>query len=396
VAIIWQEMLDKCARISGYVLHPTSLLKGVNVSGTDLLEALENERIVQKAERRKFLIPITNDQWLAADFRRLASPNIYFLLSAKDFVALPDSGWNEQAKAIREAGSGVAVDIELFLSLNDASDFINCLLLDIQGTSLAGFEKKLGEIRQLSPSLAILVDGVSSWSEYRFLMSLGVSYCVGPFSTTPDDTEQAEQISQSRLVVIEMLNMLRGGGDISDIASVAKRDPAVVLKLLEMANSPLSGLSRRVSSIEEAVMLLGHDALYRWLSLAMFRIDGRGDRDKSLMIIALSRAAFLENLAPASNRQIAGELFLVGLFSLMDSLLSMPIDKILHKMHLPDQVESVLLKNEGPYARFLMLALAMERCKIDQAFSLCALIRIDPTQMVNSYSESMAWASADA
>lgn len=396
VAIIRQEMLDKSARISGYVLRPASLLARTEVSATGLLEALESERVIQLAERRKVVIPLTNDQWLAADFRRFASPNVYFLLSAKDCVALPELEWLGLAQAIRAAGSGVAVGLDLFLSSNNAHESANCLLLDMQGASLAGFEKKLREIRQQYPMLVILVDGVNSWSEYRFLISLGASFCVGQFSTTPDDAEQAEQISQSRLVVIEMLNMLRGDGDISDIASVAKRDPAVVLKLLEMANSPLSGLSRRVSSIEEAVMLLGRDALYRWLSLAMFRVDARSDRDESLMVIALSRAAFLESLAPESDRQMSGELFLVGLFSLIDSLLSIPIDKILERMHLPDQVVSVLLKNEGPYARYLMLAFAMERCKIDQAFSLCALIGSDPTKMVNSYSESMAWAGSGA
>lgn len=395
VAISWQEMLDGCARISGYILRPSSLRPETDVSGAALLDALAGERLTQLSKRRKAVVPITKEQWSGADFRSLASPNVHFLLSANDFGMMPVPEVCELAQAIRTAGINIAVDLDLFQSINDANLSATCLFVDMRGKELASLEKQLAEIRQKHPALIVVVDGVGSWSEYRFLISLDVSLCAGQFSTSPDDAEQADRISQSRQVVIEMLNMLRGERDISEIASVAKRDPAVVLKLLEMANSPLSGLQHRISSIEDALMLLGRDSLYRWLSLAMFRIDGRGARDETLMVIALSRAAFLEKLAPASDRHMSGELFLVGMLSLIDSLLSMPIEKVLDRMHLPAPVALVLLKNEGPYARYLMLALSMERCRIDQASALCPLLGIDLTKMVDSYSESMAWATAD-
>lgn len=143
-------------------------------------------------------------------------------------------------------------------------------------------------------------------------------------------------------------------------------------------------------------MLLGREPLYRWL--ALFRVDARGGRDESLLVIALSRAAFLESLAPGGDRQQAGELFLVGLFSLIDSLLQLPIRRVLEKVQLPVPVAEVLLENSGPYgpyARYLMLALAMERCRVDQAVSLVVQLGLDPAAMVASYGESMAWASSD-
>ncbi len=394
VAISWQEMLDDGARISGYILRPAPLPPVTEISGPALLDALDKERVDHLAAHRKVIIPLRPAQWSAGDFRSFASPNVCFQLSAKDFPPSPEAGWQETARGIRAMGGSVAVDLDIFLSSNDAPALTNHLLLGIQGASLAAFEKTLRAIREQHPTLVIIVHGVSSWSEYRLLIAQGVSFCVGQFSTSPDDAVQAEQISQSRLVIIDMLNSLRHEGDVANLASIAKRDPAVVLKLLEMTNSPLSGLSRRVSNIEDSLLLLGHDALYRWLSLAMFRIDARKQRDEGLMIIAASRAAFLESLADTSNREMAGELFLVGLLSLIDSLLSMPMEKILLKMHLPERVAAVLLKNEGPYARYLLLAFAMERCQIDQALSLCTLIGIDAQTMLGSYGESMAWASA--
>lgn len=388
-------MLDRNTRIAGYLLRPSPTQAGTGVSGPALLAALENERVGQLIERRKAIIPLTGAQWHAADFSAFARPNAYFLLTSPDTAAIPTLDWENLATRIRAAGGGIAAELERFMSPGDSAQLANCLLLNLTETSLVSFEQQLADIRRQHPELLLVVDGVGSWSEYRYLLSLGISLCIGPFATTPDDTEQSNQISQSRLVLIEMLNMLRGDGEITEIATVAKRDPAVVVKLLEMANSPLSGLTRRVASLEDAIILLGRDALYRWLSLAMFRVDSRGNRDETLMVIALSRASFLERLASNGNRQVAGELFLVGLLSLIDSLLSMPIEKVLEKMHLPAPVASVLLRNEGPYARYLSLAFAMERCRIDQALNLCSVIGLDPTAMMTCYSESIAWASLD-
>jgi len=388
-------MLDRNTRIAGYLLRPTPIQTGTGISGPDLLAALESERVGQLIERRKAIIPLTADQWHSANFSAFAKPNAFFLLTSPEAKAMASPAWEDLATVIRAAGGSVATELERFMLRDNSANQANCLLLNLAETSLVNFEQQLADIRRQHPELQVVVDGVSSWAEYRYLLSLGISLCVGPFATTQDDTEQSNQISQSRLVVIEMLNMLRGDGEISEIATVAKRDPAVVLKLLEMANSPLSGLTRRVASLEDAIVLLGRDALYRWLSLAMFRIDSRGERDETLMVIALSRASFLERLAPQGNRQVAGELFLVGLLSLIDSLLSMPVEKVLEKMHLPAPVASVLLRNEGPYARYLSLALAMERCRIEQAVTLCSVIGIDPTNMMKCYGESVAWASLD-
>lgn len=399
IALSWQEMLDRASRIAGYQLLPGVADSTNEVSGRQLLDALAGGDIARLASRRKVVVPVTAAQWRSADFSALAAGlakgNAWFLLSADAAGVASQSHWRELADEIQAAGGGVAADGEVFRMLAETGGAPGLLMLDLRGASLANFEHFLRSVRQQHPSLLIAVDGVSNWAEYRLLMSLGVDFCIGPFAAAPDEAEQAESISQGRLVIIEMLNLLRQEADIGDIAAVAKRDPGVVLKLIEMANSPLSGLSRQVVALEDAIMLLGREALYRWLALALFRVDARNSRDESLLVIALSRAAFLESLAPDGDRQRAGELFLVGLFSLIDSLLQQPIRRVLEKVQLPAPVVEVLLDNSGPYARYLMLALAMERCRFDQAVSLAMQLQLDPAAMVASYGESMAWATSD-
>lgn len=396
VLIRWHEMIDAACGVSGYILRPLALRADAGISGGALIEALAGEGIARLAERRKAIVPVTPAQWRDADFARLAKPTIYFLVSAKDAPEPGLAALRELAAAIRAVGSPVAVDAAAYALNAGAGDFADLLLLGLEGASLADLEQQIRQAQANNPGLVVAVEGVSSWSEYRFLQSLGVALCVGSFVATFNDEEQVEKISQSRLVIIEMLKLLRQDGDSGDLAALAKRDPVVVLKLIEMANSPLSALSRRVSTLEEAIAVLGHDALYRWLALAMFRIDKGGDRDETIMLIALGRAAFLESLAAESDPHLAGELFLVGLFSLIDSLLQMPIEKILVNMYLPAAVIAVLLRREGIYARYLILAVEMEHGRLDNALSLCAALNIDSGKMLKGYRESRAWAANQA
>ncbi len=86
------------------------------------------------------------------------------------------------------------------------------------------------------------------------------------------------------------------------------------------------------------------------------------DRDDALLEIALTRARFMETLDEGRRpRQECEELFLVGLLSLFDVLLNQPMDKVLARLHLAEEVRSVLLRSEGPYAPYLALTLALER-----------------------------------
>lgn len=393
-AVTWQEILDERMRIAGYLLRPVSLLEGVPVAGTDLLDAINGERLARLGERRLAVLPLTLRQWREADFRPLAGPGRYFLLKAEspdERAALPEAvaellaGGVQVAVAHADAGADQAL-----------AGTAQMLVLRLHDLSLPALEQQVAQLRRRHPDLRLVVDEVGSWDEYRFLRSLGIAYCLGPFATQPDVTDQRDEVSQGRLVVIDMMNHLRGDADLSELAVVAKRDPAVVVKLLEMANSPVYGLARQVATIEEAIMLLGRETLYRWLALAMFRVDSTSAHDETLMVIALSRASFLEGMAPEGDRRMAGELFLVGLLSLIDSLLKMPMAKILERMNLPPQVAEVLLGSDGPYARYLMLVMAMERAHMQRVGTLCTLLELDVAEVVATYGEAVTWASATA
>ena len=392
VVISWQEMLDASGAIAAYYLRPALLRSGQLPSGGELLRALEQAGIRQLAQRLRVIVPVRIEQWQQADFASLLAPNIHFLCQYEPGLVAPE--WHAWLAHVRQIGGRLAVDAVAYEHLPAGTGISSMILLDAAQMSVRLMAQWLAKLPP-DHGVPVGVLGVATWAEQRYLNSLGVGLCQGPFSVVPDEAEQQESISQSRMVLIELLNRLRQDAEMADLVAVVRRDPAVVMKLIEMANSPLYGVGRQITGIEDAIMLLGRDALYRWIALALFRIDPQGKRDESLLVIALSRAAFLEKLAVAGNRRMAEELFLVGLFSVIDSLLRQPMAKVLAQVSLPPPVSAVLLQQGGVYAHHLNLVQAMETCRIELVLAIADLLGIDPAEILAAYADSMRWATLE-
>lgn len=381
-------MLDGNSQIAGYRLQARALDKHNAISGLALRDALRAENIRQAACLRPILINLTFEQWAAADFSELIAPNTYILITDLQTHSAPQQLLEE----IKATGAKLAIHDD---TADEASDDwpLDLVLFAFRKTELATQENRLQRLRR-RPGLLLVADGVDSWTEHRLCQRIGFQLSIGGFAGARDQEAPAGKISESRLVILEMLNQIRSNAELDSLAATALRDPAVVVKLLDMANSPLYGLPRKVASISEAITLLGRDALYRWLSLALFNIEGNDGRDRTLLVLALCRAALLEGLAAENGKQAADEAFLVGLLSIADSLLDRPIADVLTHIHLPAPVKAALLHNEGTHTRYLQLAIMLERCRLDQAVVLAGALQISPPTLIESYRKALGWATA--
>lgn len=382
------EMIDARSRIAGYRFVAKRFDGGARLPAELAVTALGNDNLQAFAQRRQAVVSLGASDWFAADFSPFIGSNTTF------FISTPSAGardeWARAVSAIKASGGSVAIDGN---GIDDSPVLPNLLMLDFAAYPLEAFERVVKGAQGRYPGLVVAVDGVGSWTEHRLCESLGVRYSLGGFAATPDAQVQGERLNQSRLVLMEMLNLLRRDGSPADIAAVAKRDPAVAVKILGMANSPMSGLTSPVASVERAMMVLGRDTLYRWLSLGMFRAGAADSRDETLLELALFRARFLELMATGSRPKAeCDELFLVGLLSLVDNLLGLPMAEVVGKMHLPQAVGDVLLGNGGPHSRWLLLALAMEKGRTDRAAELTETLNLDRERLEESVSAARAWA----
>lgn len=389
-----EEILDERNRICGYRFLAHSYGDAAPVSTTAFLTALGHESVASFAQRRMAMIPVTVEAWNRHDFTPVIGPHTTLLLPPPPAPLTED--WCESLKAMKAEGAKIALR-----GLTDSEDLApaallaDLVLLNFGEYPLARLEKLAQALSQRHPHLALVADGLGAWAERRLCGALGFHYFLGGFASSPDEEAPEGELNESRLVLIEMLNLLRRDADLNDLGIVAKRDPGVSVHVIAMANSPMAGLATPVASVEQAIVVLGREYLYRWLAIAMFRVGNHhNDLDETLLELALARARFLELLGVAGRggRQTGSELFLVGLLSLLDSLLKIPIEKIVSRMHLPESVAQVLLRSEGIYGRYLRLSIAMERGRSDQAARLANELSITPELLTNSNQAALVWA----
>lgn len=385
------EIIGGRARLVGYRFSPRRQQQGGAASGASALAALQADNVGAFAERRLALVPLTPTDWRSADFRQLVSPEMHFLLTPTR-AELGDPSWTGIPAEIKAAGGKVAFDSHAVQSLPGLLDGADLVLMDFRAYALEEFERLAGQLLERRPALVLAADGIGAWSEHRLCQSLGIAYSLGGFAVQPDAEMEGEKLGQSRLVLMEMLNLLRSDADPSALAEAAKKDPGVALKVLDMANAPLFGLSTPLASIQQAVMVLGRDMLYRWLSLGVYRAGGSG-RDETLLEFALWRARFLElvSAGQASDRE-REELFMVGMLSLLDSLMGMPMEQASARISLPQPVRDALLSRQGRYGELLRLALAMERGQAADVSSLATALGISGDILENSRIAARAWA----
>jgi len=161
-------------------------------------------------------------------------------------------------------------------------------------------------------------------------------------------------------VIVQLIDQLHRGEDIEDLENTLKRDPPLAFKLMRYINSPAFGLSVEISSFRHAIMILGYQRLKRWLAL-LLATASKDPNMRPVMFAAVRRGMLMEELAKISgDDEMRNELFICGVFSLLDTMLGVPLEKALESVALPEPVMDALLRGTGVFAPFLELTKACE------------------------------------
>ncbi|MBC7715378.1 MAG: HDOD domain-containing protein [Pseudorhodobacter sp.] len=161
-------------------------------------------------------------------------------------------------------------------------------------------------------------------------------------------------------VIVELIYRVDQGDSYERMEQTLKRDPTLAFKLMRYINSPLFGLSVEISSFRHAIMLLGHQRLKRWLAL-LLATASKDQNLKPVMFAAVRRGLFMEELVRASNdEEMRNEMFICGVFSLLDRMFRQPFSALLKTIPVPERVRQALMDNTGPYQPYVELVRAVE------------------------------------
>jgi len=264
-------------------------------------------------------------------------------------------------------------------------------------TALRYKAKNAGESkRNNAPPLRLIASDLRNPNDFTLCYRLGLDFFRGPFVNSRDQWTPP-QSSVNRLRVLQLLNGIRHDADTMDLAQELKQDPVLSYKLLQYINSPAIGLRSQITTLDQAVTILGRGNLYRWLSVLLFNMKDPGYREWAFTEQALARAALMERLG---NEAIRNEqkspapdaLFLTGLFSLLDQLLGEPLSMLTAKIQLPEEISLALVKRRGPLADFLALAEACETQDPQAIAAHAKPLKFSAAAVNHAVFEALAWA----
>lgn len=313
-------------------------------------------------------------------------------------VALPDPGGPspaqviEQVRALRARGYRFAVNAMSQEApgayLLAEADFVIVRADQADPKRLRDFTEALARADNKRQWLA---RELPSHDEFKLCFNLGASFFQGPFVTRREDWS-GNALGPNSARIADLLSRLRRDVDTREIAEVLKQDPALSLRLIRYINSASIGLREEITSIERALLQLGREKLYRWLTLLLYGADDRNPASSALLESALVRARMLELLGEDQPAQVRDALFLVGLLSLVDAVLQVPMSVALAQLSASPEIVAAVADGEGEMAELLALAVACEGNDAEAVTLAAQRCGVSPEIANAAHVEALAWA----
>jgi EAL and modified HD-GYP domain-containing signal transduction protein len=242
-----------------------------------------------------------------------------------------------------------------------APDVLNCFRYSIIDVA---DERRMPE--PLPPgvkrSLNFMQDGVRTVAEMEAAFKRGAVAVVGwPIDEVVSrQTHKSSATRPDLSATVDLINQVDEEESLDKLEATLKRDPTLAYKLMRYINSPIFGLRTEVTSFTHAVMLLGYQRLKRWLALLL--VTASSDPNlRPVMFAAVRRGLLMEALAPAGALESArSELFICGVFSLLDRMFQEPFSELLKKIPVPDVVYEALAEESGPLEPMIRLVRGLE------------------------------------
>jgi len=358
-----QPVFDERLEVWGYELLFRSGLQNW-FPGTDLDEASSKviahgsllDDLATLTGGRRALVNVTREVLLRGWIRLLPSAlTVVELLESIE----PDAELVAACRALRREGYALALDdFTGGAAWAPLVSLANVIKIDVLATT-ADERRRL--VRELSGGgRLLLAEKVETREDVAQAREMGFTLFQGFFFARPAIVSRAD-VPPSKLHVLQLLREIhRDDLDLDELDQVIKQDLSLCYKLLRYINSAMFGLRREIRSVRRALVYLGPREVRKWATLVAVTMLG-ADRPEAVNQ-AIVRARFCEMLAPRFGLDARGDdLFLVGMFSLLDTLLGRPLGELIEPLPLPPDVRRALLGDVNDLSAVREFVLRYER-----------------------------------
>ena len=240
------------------------------------------------------------------------------------------------------------------------------------------------------PNISLVAINVDSKDEYDVLKEGGgYNLYEGEFFRMPVKKGK-DEIAPLKVNYLELMRVVNDPDfDLGDAAGVIERDPALVISLLEMVNRMT--VNQGITSVKHAAAMLGQKELKKWINTAATK-ELCVDRPAEIMRLSMIRARFAEKLAPVFGRaNLSSELFLMGLFSVLDVILEKPMEEALDMVKVSKEIRDALLEKDGPFAGVYDFMVQYENASWQEVSRQMVVYNIDMGDVYKAYVDCLTW-----
>jgi EAL and modified HD-GYP domain-containing signal transduction protein len=219
--------------------------------------------------------------------------------------------------------------------------------------------------------LSLIATKIEERDIFETCKNIGIQYFQGFYFAKPNLLE-SKSFDPNHMSVMRLCNMLMSDVDIDEIAQAFEQNHALTLQLLRFINSAAFHFNKRISSIRQILTLLGRTPLTQWLLMMVYSKSVSKDNNQVSPIVLMVKnrtelmTGLLKLIPDPPDSIDAGEAYLVGVLSLIETVFNVKLSKVLEALSMSEHVETALLHNEGFLSEMLELVKSIEHFDISQ------------------------------
>lgn len=271
-------------------------------------------------------------------------------------------------------------------------DIVKFVKIDLFQNNKDSLEEKIKIFKPYTTSL--LAEKVETADDFKLCRNLGFDYYQGYFFAKPN-IMQGRSIDPERMAIMSMVRLLQNDPDVEEVVEAFKIHPDLTINLLKFINSAAIFTRSRISSVRQAVALIGQKQLMQWLLLMMYAGHSGNKGSGPLFMTASQRAKTMEVLLKdtmgVKDRNELDIAFLVGILSLLDSLFQMPIQEILQELNVGQEVIEAITGHKGMLGQLLLLVEKAEKENTIEMNLLLEHLKVTMKDYSEAALSSMQW-----
>lgn len=246
-------------------------------------------------------------------------------------------------------------------------------------------KEKMDLLSRFGPQL--LAEKIEDGAMHEYGRRLGFSYFQGYFFAAPKILE-SKTIEPNHASLIKIIEKINGGCSVSEIEDTFNHSPDLTVNMLRYINSSHFNTKKEISSIPQAVNMIGRHALVQWLTLSLYSSSENNRYKESILQSVMLRAEAMLSLAKRYKlgMETANKAYLIGLLSLLHVLLHIPRKMIFHEIPFDKEIVDAVLHHDGKLGKFLKIVTIIEAGHIPTIQAVLAKIRMDEEELGNMLS----------